>query len=159
MLALYSRTPSSTLSRCSGEHEAQVYAHAFSHDAFAAGPKLADIVPTGLRYDAAVAAALAGCGQGKDVDQLDDKERARWRRRALDWLRQDLTWWGRALDSGNAQTTVQARQKMQHWLTSADFAGVRGRDALARLPEEERQHWETLWSDVDALLRRVSQPE
>jgi hypothetical protein len=38
-------------------------------------------------------------------------------------------------------------------------AGIRARDALARLPVEERKQWERLWSDVDALLRRVSQPE
>ena len=40
-----------------------------------------------------------------------------------------------------------------------DLAGVRDKDALARLADEERVQWERLWSDVDALLRRVSQPE
>jgi hypothetical protein len=138
----------------------QYYATAarFSRDAFDRGPELAGNVPTGLRSDAARAAALAGCGRSKDVDQLNDKERACWRRQALDWLRQDLTWWDRALDSGNAQTTAQARETMQQWLADSNFADVRGRDALARLPEEERRRWERLWSDVDALLRRVSQP-
>src|SRR4029077_17552482 len=131
----------------------------FSRDAFAAGPKTAEMVPAGLRYNAACVAALAGCGHGKDVDQLDDRERARWRRQALDWLREDLAWWDRALAGGKAQTSVQARQMMQHWLTDADLAEVRGRGALARLSQEERQHWQRLWSDVDALLRRVSQPE
>src|SRR5262249_7331052 len=58
-------------------------------DTFAAVPNLAE-VPMGLRYTAACAAALAACGQGKDSDQLDDEERARWRRQALDWLRKDL---------------------------------------------------------------------
>ena len=48
---------------------------------------------------------------------------------------------------------------MRHWQTDGDLAGVRARDALARLPDEEREQWERLWSDVDALLRRVSQPE
>src|SRR5262249_48736087 len=111
------------------------------------------------RYDAACAAARAGCGQGKDVDQLDDQERTRWRRQALAWLRHDLSWWGQKLDHGNAQTTAQARQWMRRWQTDFHLAGVRARDALARLPDEERQQWERLWSDVDALLRRVSQPE
>jgi len=131
----------------------------FSRDAFTAEPKLAEAVPEAARYNAACAAALAGGGQGKDAGGLDDKERARWRRQALDWLRQDLTWWGKAIDKDNARTNAQARLMMQHWLTDADFAGVRGRDALARLPEEERRPWERLWSDVDALRRRVSQPE
>jgi hypothetical protein len=48
---------------------------------------------------------------------------------------------------------------MRHWQTDGDLAGVRARDALARLPEEERKQWEKLWSDVDALLRRVIEPE
>jgi hypothetical protein len=31
-----------------------------------------------------------------------------------------------------------------------DFAGVRDREALARLPERERQAWQQLWADVRA---------
>jgi tetratricopeptide (TPR) repeat protein len=131
----------------------------FSRDAFTAEPKLAEAVPEGTRYNAACAAALAGCGQGKDAGGLDDKERALWRRQALDWLRQDLTWWGKGLDDGKAQTNAQVRQWLRHWQTDRDLVGVRARDALARLPDEERTEWEELWSDVDALLRRVSQPE
>ena len=128
-------------------------------DAFAAEPKLAEDVPAGTRYHAARAAALAGCGQGKDADQLHDEERALRRRQALDWLRQDLTWCGQRLDDGNAQTNAQIRQRLQLWQGDPDLAGVRAKDALARLPDEERERWERLWSDVDALLRRVSVPE
>ena len=75
------------------------------------------------------------------------------------WLRQDLTWWTKALDEGNAQINAQVRQRLQHWQTDSDLAGVRARDALAQLPEEERKQWESLWSKVDAMLRRVSEPE
>jgi Flp pilus assembly protein TadD len=63
----------------------------FYDDAFIAEPKLGEDVPAGNRYYAACAAALAGCGCGRDADTLDDKERARWRRQAREWLRQDLT--------------------------------------------------------------------
>jgi serine/threonine-protein kinase len=136
-----------------------VAAARFSRDALAAEPKLAEVVPAGTRYDAACAAARAGCGQGKDADKLDDKRRALWRRQARAWLRQDLTWWGQALDKGNAQTKAQVREWMRHWQTDGDLAGVRAKGALARLPDEERKQWERLWSDVDALLRRVSQTE
>jgi hypothetical protein len=131
----------------------------FFRDAFAADPELAEAVPAGNRYDAARAATLAGCGQGNDADKLDDKGRARLRQQALEWLRQDLTWWGKAADKGNAQTYAQVRQRMRHWQTDDKLAAVRARDALARLPDKERKQWESLWSDVDALLRRVSQPE
>jgi serine/threonine-protein kinase len=128
-------------------------------DIFIAEPRLAEATAKGNRFYAARAAALAGCGQGKDADQLDDKERARWRRQALDWLRQDLTWWVEALARGNAQTRADVRWRMVYWQADSDLAGVRARDALARLPDEEREQWERLWSDVDALLRRVSEPE
>jgi hypothetical protein len=37
---------------------------------------------------------------------------------------------------------------MRHWLTDRDFAGVRGAESLARLPEAERQAWHQLWADV-----------
>jgi serine/threonine-protein kinase len=131
----------------------------FYDDAFTAEPKLGEAVSAGHRYNAACAAALAGCAQGKDADRLDDRERARWRRQALDWLRQDLTWWGKRLDDGDAQTSAQVRQQLRLWQGDPDLAGVRARDALAPLPDEEREGWQRLWSDVEALLRRASAPE
>jgi serine/threonine-protein kinase len=131
----------------------------FFRDAFAADPKLIEHVAASTRYAAAAAAAGAGCGQGKDANKLDDKERAHWRRQALEWLRQDLTRWAEALAKGNAQTRADVRWRMQYWQSDPDLAGVRAREALARLPVEEREQWERLWSDVDALLRCVSKPE
>ncbi|MBV8456358.1 MAG: tetratricopeptide repeat protein, partial [Acetobacteraceae bacterium] len=124
----------------------------FSRDAFTAEPKRAEAVPEGARYDAARAAALAGCGQGKDAGTLDDRERALWRRQALDWLRQDLAWWRKELDKGDAQTIAQVGRTMRHWEDDDDLVGVRARDALTRLPDEERGQWERLWADVAALV-------
>src|SRR6516164_4586354 len=54
--------------------------------AFAADPKLADDLKAGHRYRAACAAALAAAGQGEDAAKLDDKEKVRLRKQALDWL-------------------------------------------------------------------------
>src|SRR5262249_55456716 len=81
--------------------------------AFAAEPKLAQDAPNGVRYNAACVAAQAGCARGRDADTLDEKERARWRRQARDWLRQDLAWWGKALDDGDARTRADVRWQMQ----------------------------------------------
>ena len=145
------------LASCEFEGLQGVAARLYS-DVFAAEPKLADDVPAGARYRAARAAVLAGCGQGKDADKLDNQDRARWRRQAHGWLRQDLTWWGQALDQGNTQTNAQIRQTMQQWQGDPDLAGVRDKDALAKLADEERERWEQLWSDADALLRRASVP-
>jgi hypothetical protein len=45
---------------------------------------------------------------------------------------------------------------LQDWLWDSPFAGVRGPDALARLPAAERHEWQELWADVaDALARAV----
>src|SRR5262249_42911465 len=52
-----------------------------------ADPQSAEGVKAAHRYNAACAAALAGAGQGEDGAKLDDKERARWRKQAVDWLR------------------------------------------------------------------------
>src|SRR5262249_4942115 len=127
----------------------------FYEGAFAADPQLLDDLKAGSRYDAACAAALAGCGQGQDADKLDGKERARLRRQALDWLRADLEAWGRLLDRGPDKDRPNIGKKMRHWLADTDFAGVRGPAALARLPEAERPGWQKLWGDVADTLARV----
>jgi hypothetical protein len=74
-------------------------------------------------------------------------------------LREDLTWCRERLNDGNAQINARIRQGLQIWWGDADLAGVHDTDALARLPPEERQQWERLWSDVEALLRRASVPD
>jgi tetratricopeptide (TPR) repeat protein len=123
--------------------------------AFAAEPGLAESFATGHRYNAACAGALAGCGQGKDAGSLDETERARLRRQALNWLRADLAAWRqqREGDPNKAGPTVLAL--MQRWQQDANFAGVRDAEALASLPEAERFEWQKLWADVRALRQRA----
>src|SRR5262249_8151387 len=65
----------------------------FFEEAFAADPKLAENFQRRHRYDAAGAAAMAGCGQGKDDPTLDDDQRVRLRQQARDWLAADLAGW------------------------------------------------------------------
>jgi serine/threonine protein kinase/Flp pilus assembly protein TadD len=126
-------------------------------EAFAAQPALADDLSTGDRYNAARAAALAGCGQGQDATGLGDKERARLRQQALGWLRADLEALRRLRDKGPDETGSRAAVagNLRHWLEAPAFAGVRGPEALARLPEAERPPWQKLWKDVADLLRRT----
>jgi serine/threonine protein kinase/tetratricopeptide (TPR) repeat protein len=123
--------------------------------AFAADPKLLDDLSAAHRYNAACAAALASCGQGKDADKLDGKERARLRQQALDWLRADLEGWRRLLDRGPDNDRPMIVEKMRQWLADTDLTGVRGAAALARLPEAERPAWQKLWHDVADTLARV----
>jgi serine/threonine-protein kinase len=119
--------------------------------AFAANASFADDSNTGHRYNAACAAALAGCGRGEDAGSLDEKERARWRRQAQDWLRADLVMHAKHLESSNSPDRTAVQQRMQHWLADADLDGVRGAEAIAKLPTEEREGWTKLWADVEAL--------
>jgi hypothetical protein len=132
----------------------------FYAEAFTAQPKLAENAQSVHRYNAACAAALSGCGVGEDAEKLDDQERTRLRRQALDWLRADLEAWGRFLDkeADNAQSKANVIRMLQHWLMDPDFAGVRGPEALARLPEAERQTWHKLWGDVRNLLTQAQDP-
>jgi hypothetical protein len=125
-------------------------------EAFTAEPERAEDLRAGHRYNAACAAARAGCGQGKDATGLDDEERTRLRRQALDWLRADLAAWGKRLEGETDPAPGAVRQKMAHWQQDPDFAGVRGPEALARLPEAERREWQQLWADVEVLRRRAA---
>jgi hypothetical protein len=127
---------------------ARWYAEAFTaHPEVLAGP------PTGNRYLAAGAAARAGCGHGRDAADLDEQSRAGFRRQALDWLRADLE--ARQLGQELAKTPWQVASDLQCWLKDPAFDGVRGREALARLPEAERQAWHQLWVDVADTLARA----
>jgi tetratricopeptide (TPR) repeat protein len=124
-------------------------AAAFYQAALAADPKVA-VYPR--RYDAACAAALAAAGQGLDAGQLDDKEKARLRSLALTWLRADLTNFTRLLKADPRKADF-AREKLHHWLTNPDLAGVRGEKALALLPEAEADDWRRLWAEVGQIQK------
>jgi serine/threonine protein kinase/Flp pilus assembly protein TadD len=124
-------------------------------EAFAAEPGAAADLDAAHRYNAACAAVLAGCGQGKDASGLGDKERAGLRRQALDWLRADLDAWRKVLEKGADQARLAVVQQMQHWQQDSDFTGVRGPDTLDRLLEAERRDWRRLWADVADTLARA----
>jgi eukaryotic-like serine/threonine-protein kinase len=132
-------------------------AQRFYSEAFADEPKLADDLNAEHRYNAACAAALACYGQGKDADKLDDKERARLRQQALDWLRAHLKAYQQVLEKSAGKAGPMIAQRMQHWLKDDDFAGVRGAESLDRLPEAERKEWQKLWEEVEALRQRAAQ--
>jgi serine/threonine-protein kinase len=126
--------------------------------AFAADPKLADDLKAAHRYSAACSAALAAVGQGEVAAKLDDKERTRLRKQALDWLKADLAGYAKRLQSGSRIARRLVTQQMQHWQKDADLAGIRDKAALAKLPTEERAAWEKLWADVAALLKKAEAP-
>ena len=102
---------------------------------------------------AARAAALAGAGKAEG-EPLDEEAKARWRKQALDWLKADLA---RRVAQVRAESPDGTRvgQRLQHWKAEPDLAGVRDPDALATLPEPEREGWRALWDEVDRLLEEA----
>jgi hypothetical protein len=119
-----------------------------AHPHLLAGP------PTGHRYNAACAAALAGCGQGRDAADLDEEGRAVFRRQALGWLRAELEA-RRRLWAGEPAQALPLVHDLKNWLVYPYLAGVREPEALSRLPEAERRAWQKLWTDVADTLARA----
>ena len=66
--------------------------------------------------------------------------------------------WQKLLAKEPAKARPAVAQQMQHWLQDTDFAGVRGSDALKKLPEGERKDWQRLWQDVETLLKQATDP-
>jgi hypothetical protein len=126
-------------------------------DAFSADPKLADDPEVGHRYNAALAAALAGCGLGADVQDLSEAERAHWRQLARQWIAQGLAATRRGKPDASAKTGVQVQRAFARWRANGDLSRLREPGALDKLPPAERRECRTLLSDIDALFERAQE--
>jgi serine/threonine protein kinase len=124
-------------------------------DAMSVDSKLADQRRPGHRYNAACSAALAGAGQGNETPPLDDTAKAKLRRQGLDWLKAELTVWARLVESSSPQANAFVAQALKHWQEDTDLVGIRDLKELAKLPESEREEWQRLWEEVEALRKRA----
>jgi eukaryotic-like serine/threonine-protein kinase len=124
-------------------------------DALDADPKLAENRQAQTRYNAACAATLAGCGQGKDSPAPDDAAKAKLRDQARAWLQAELTAWAKLVESDNAAARQVVAKTLEHWREDSDLAGLHDAKALEVLPDAERKAWRNLWADVDALLAKA----
>src|SRR5262249_18289538 len=104
-----------------------------------AEPHLLTDSPTPHRYRAACAAAMAGCGQGRDAADLDETTRVDFRRQARDWLRAELEARRRLLEQEPGKNRWTVARNLQDWLWDFRLAGVREPNARAQLSEPERQ--------------------
>jgi hypothetical protein len=93
----------------------------------------------------------------KQPQASNDKERTRLRKQALDWLRAELALWTKQLESGKPPDRGAVQQALRHWQTDSDLAGLRDKDALAKLSAEERAAFTKLWADVVALLKKAQE--
>jgi hypothetical protein len=108
---------------------------------------------TARRYVSAE--ALAG-DLGADACRLLDKVVAMFRRRALDWLRDDLATYDTLAGQDEAAVNQAIQQRPRHWRGNADLASVRDPQALDRLADDDRAAWQTLWRGVDELAERLA---
>src|SRR4029077_8116090 len=116
--------------------------------AFAAAPGLAQDTRWQHRYHAACSAALAGTGRGKDTPPPDGPTKGELRRQAQDWLRADLAVYAARLGTPDEKGRDQIARRLSHWKHDPDLAGIREPDALAELPQRERDDWRALWAEV-----------
>jgi serine/threonine-protein kinase len=123
----------------------------FYGEAFAIQPTLLAV----HRYNAACVAVLAGCGRGQEAVKVDEKERARLRRQALDWLCAHLETQVRLLDKEPARAAANVAKDLGHWLEDLDFVGVRESEQLAKLPPEEQDEWGCFWTEVAEQAARA----
>jgi hypothetical protein len=143
------------LARLCHHRQCYVAAACFHFDAFADQPALQEDLGPGHRYHAACAAALAATVRGADADGLGGEEVGMLRAQARLWLQADLASWIQRLRRAKPEDYRTIAGKMRLWQQDANLAGVRDEAALARLPEEERQAWEQLWTDVASLLHQA----
>jgi tetratricopeptide (TPR) repeat protein len=124
---------------------------ALYEQAFESEPELAELRPNQPhRYNAACAAALAAAGAGIDASELGSEWQNNRRTQARQWLEADLTAWKALKDEPQSQTA--AEQALSHWLSDPDLGSVREQTELAKLPEDERGKWESLWRDVRVAI-------
>ena len=116
-------------------------------------PRLGDDHQSQHRYHAARAAALAAAGEGRDEPPLDDAEKAKLRRQALDWLKAELT-----VCAGFRIRRTQARLNialaLYDWQKAPDSL-VSATPWLWPLPKDEQKAFTRLWADVAELLTKA----
>jgi Flp pilus assembly protein TadD len=126
---------------------ARLYALAF-HD----NPALADDPRQSKRFEAALAAAKAGLGKGKDPP-ASEEERSRLRRQASAWLQAELAVRKKDAARNDFATRAAVRKSLRMWQRNIDLAPLRDAAALKNLPETERYEWEMFWQEVESVRK------
>ncbi|MFO0887635.1 MAG: hypothetical protein U0790_00665 [Isosphaeraceae bacterium] len=118
-------------------------------------PKLAKERRAQHPYNAACSAAMAADGQGIDPP-VNVADRARHRGMALDWLRSEIVAWSEFIESSPRPTKAIVAGILQHWKEDGDLESVR--DRIEKLSDSERPAWQSLWADVEELLKKAQAP-
>ena len=124
-------------------------------EALAADPKLGDDRQSQHRYNAACAAALAGCRPGQGRPAARRRRPGQAADQALDWLRPSWPPGPAVLGSGTAEARpVVVRKTLQHWKADPDLAGVRDADGPGQAPRGRASLIRGAWAEVQHLHRQ-----
>jgi tetratricopeptide (TPR) repeat protein len=132
-----------------------VVAARFFFEALTSDPTLADDRQAQHRYNAACAAALAGCDQPMDSPALEETTQARWRAQAREWLQLELAACAKLLESAKVMERAHISKMLHHWQADPDLAGVRDPERLTKLPQGEQRSFQQLWKSVAELIEQA----
>ncbi len=112
-----------------------------------------------LRYNAACVALLAASGAGEDAGQLPASARADLRRQAVALLRKSLDHLRGEIRSPETPAARDAAHGTRLWACDPDLDTVRGAEAIAKLPADERAAWTSFWEELDVLIVEADERE
>ncbi len=127
-------------------------------EAFTASPELAADLASGNRFQAARAAALAGCERGAGIGGIETPSRSRWRRQSIDWLKADLAASAAILEMGPSVQRATISRRLGRWQVDPCLAGLRDERPLSTLPESERQALTEFWRRVEDARAGATTP-
>jgi len=110
-------------------------------------PEWLPIVSNNIRYDLASYAVMWSSAEASGAPSKTEVRALR--QQALVWLQADLAEWNSRSTDDELRSTIA--EEMTNWLDDEDFASVRDKNSLKRMPESERQSWQQLWADVRRL--------
>src|SRR5262249_22305860 len=106
-------------------------------------------------YFAACCAAKASQEKPGDQAHLTRAGRATWRRKSLEWLRQELAYWDKQAAGKAPSDRARVARVLVSWQGEGWLAGVRDAQELAKLQPAEREACLEFWDDVAKLLRQT----
>jgi hypothetical protein len=89
-----------------------------------------------------------------DEEKLPETEAAYREARTL--LQAELNADRSLLEKEPDKTGADVHYRMQQWQEDSNLSVVRGESALAKLPQAERQAWQALWMEVEALKEKAA---
>jgi serine/threonine-protein kinase len=123
-------------------------------EAFAARPALGGEPGSANYYQAARAAAMASCGNGRDANE-PASPRNRWRAQSLVWMKEELAAVARRLDRATGRERSDIPKRLGRWQIDPALSVLRGEPAPKDLNEPERQSLREFWSAVESLMQKA----